>query len=288
MTSTCDNKRPAKDLVLIDPRISCIKRSCTVPPSGKEIFRTEDELGPVQVFDDGLHRYLSFGEDDEQSCVLKAQPQVPQYDYIRAMLLPLLYRRPRDALLLGMGGGALATFLFRHYPSITLRAVELRPAVIEIAHGFFDLPRDPRLQTIAQDAGDFVRTAGHKPTDLLLVDLYDADGMDERYFQPWFIDICAELMTENGWLVINCWEDHREDHDTLGTITMHFEEVYTCAVESGNWVILASKARTEIKQDRLLAQADTQAKKFGFPVRKYLEKLYQVSGFDEDDDDEDY
>ena len=107
-----------------------------MPPSGKEIYRTTDDLGPIQVFDDGEMRYLSFGEDDEQSCVLKAQPQVPQYDYIRAMLLPLLYRRPRDALLLGMGGGALATFLYRHYPSITLRAVELRPAVIEIAHAF--------------------------------------------------------------------------------------------------------------------------------------------------------
>ncbi|MET0377565.1 MAG: spermidine synthase [Spongiibacteraceae bacterium] len=256
-----------------------------MPPSGKEIYRTTDDFGPIQVFDDGEMRFLSFGGDDEQSCQLKAQPLVPQYDYIRAMLLPLLYRRPRDALLLGMGGGALANFLFRHYPSLTLRAVELRPAVIEIAHAFFDVPRDQRLQIIAQDAGDFVRTPGLLPTDLLLCDLYDADGMDERYFQPWFIDICAELVTDNGWLVINCWEDHREDHDTLGAITLHFEEVYTCAVDSGNWIILASRARNPINQARLLAQAATQTKKFGFPVQAYLDRLYQMSGFDDDEED---
>ena len=254
-----------------------------MPPAGKEIYRTTDEFGAVQVFDDGERRYLSFGDDDEQSCVLKAQPQVPQYDYIRAMLLPLLYRRPRDAVLLGMGGCALATFLFKHYPSLTLRAVELRPAVIEIAHGFFGLPADPRLTVVAQEAGDFVRTPGHAPTDLLLVDLYDADGMDERYFQPWFIDVCAELVTANGWLVINCWEDHREDHDTLSAIIDQFEEVYTCTADSGNWVILASRARNRIKPDRLLELADTQTKKFGFPVRDYLEKLYQMSGFDDDE-----
>jgi spermidine synthase len=241
-------------------------------------------FGPVQVFDDGEMRYLSFGGDDEQSCVLKAKPHIPQYDYIRAMLLPLLFRRPKDALLLGMGGGALATFLFRHYPSLTLRAVELRATVVEVAHAFFNLPMDSRLQIHTQEAGDFVRTAGHTPTDLLLVDLYDSEGMDERYFQPWFIDTCADLVTDTGWLVINCWEDHREDHDTLGAVIQNFEEVYTCEVESGNWIVLASKGPTGIDQPRLLAQADTQTKKFGFPVRKYLDKLYQVSGFAEEED----
>lgn len=250
-----------------------------MPPSGRQVFRTTDAYGPVLVFDDGTCRHLSFGGDDEQSCVLKAQPHIPQYDYIRAMLLPLLYRRPQDALLLGMGGGALATFLFRHYPGLTLRAVELRPAVIEVAHGFFGLPRDPRLQVIAQEAGAFVRAPGHRQTDLLLCDLYDADGMDERCFAPQFIEACADLVSARGWLVINCWEDHRDDHDTLGAIVQQFAEVYTCAVETGNWVILASRARNAVAPDRLLAQADLQARKFGFPVRDYLELLHQVAGF---------
>lgn len=261
-----------------------------MPPSGKEIFRAEDELGPVQVFDDGLHRYLSFGEDDEQSCMLKAQPFVPQYDYIRAMLLPLLYRRPRDAILLGVGGGSLASFLFRHYPELTLRGVEMRQTVLDIAHDYFQLPRDPRLQLFAQEAGIFVRSPGLQKTDLLLCDLYDASGMDERYFQPWFIKTSAKLLNEEGWLVINCWEEHREDYDTLGAITEHFAEVYTCTVESGNWIVCASKQRNRIPEEQLLTQAAAQSKKFGFPMRENLDRLMQVyPGYDEDEfDDEDF
>ena len=255
-----------------------------MPPSGKEIFRTEDEFGVIQVFDDGEARHLSFGGDDEQSCALKAQPFIPQYDYIRAMLLPLLYRRPRDAMILGLGGGALASFLFRHYPHMTLRAVEMRQAVIDIAHHYFQLPRDPRLQIVAQEAGDFIRSPGLAKTDLLLCDLYDAHGMDERYFQPWFIDRAADLLTDDGWLVINCWEEHREDHDTLGAITQNFAEVYTCMVDTGNWIVLASRAPNHIAQKQLLAQADAQSTKFGFSMRENLERLYQVSGFGDEDD----
>jgi len=257
-----------------------------VPPSGKEIFRVEDALGLIQVFDDGDARFLSFGEDDEQSCALKSLPFVPQYDYIRAMLLPLLYRRPRDAIMLGLGGGALAGFLYRHYPQIEIRAVEQRAAVIDIAHEFFNLPRDPRLQIFAQEAGIFVRTPGLAKTDLLLCDLYDAQGMDERYFQPWFIKLAASLLNDNGWFVINCWEEHRGDYDTLGAVIEHFAEVYTCTVDSGNWIVIASRARNKIDEKQLLTQADAQTKKFGFRLRDYLDRMYQVAGFDDDEFDD--
>ena len=256
-----------------------------MPPSGKEIYRLEDEFGLIQVFDDGATRYLSFGEDDEQSCALKTEPFVPQYEYIQAMLLPLLFHRPRDILLLGLGGGALAGFLFRHYPSAQLRAVELRPAVIEIAHRYFNLPRDPRLQTIAMEAGDYLRDSSVTRADLILCDLYDADGMDERYFQPWFIERAAELLDDDGWLVINCWEEHREDHDTLGAVIQHFEAVYTCMVDTGNWVVLASRAPTTLDSRQLLSKADAQTKKFGFSMRDNLDRMYQVSGFDDNDED---
>ena len=38
---------------------------------GKEVHRRYDELGIIQVFDDGNKRYLSFGTADEQSCQLR-------------------------------------------------------------------------------------------------------------------------------------------------------------------------------------------------------------------------
>jgi len=245
-------------------------------PLGKEIFRTYDEHGPVQVFDDGPKRYLSFGEGEEQTCVLKAEPFLLQHDYTRAMLLPLLFSRPRDALLIGLGGGALASCLFHHLPELQLRAVEMRQAVIKAAHRYFQLPRDPRLRIIHQNAEEFLETPDIAKTDMLFSDIYGADGMDPRFFQPWYIEACAGLLNDNGWLVINCWEEHRGEHATLEVIDELFAEVYTCAVPSGNWVIMASRQRNALREPELKTRAKAQQKKFGFSVMENLNRLYQV------------
>ncbi len=72
---------------------------------GTEIHRCYDEYGVILVLDDGNKRYLSFGTDDEQSCYLKSQPAQPQADYIRAMLLVLLFVTPSRIISMGLGGG---------------------------------------------------------------------------------------------------------------------------------------------------------------------------------------
>ena len=52
---------------------------------GKEIHRVYDPDGPIQIFDDGVCRHLSFGTQDEQGCILKAKPSQLQYAYSKAM-----------------------------------------------------------------------------------------------------------------------------------------------------------------------------------------------------------
>ena len=56
-----------------------------MPVPGKEIFRSHDQYGQVQVYDNGNKRYLAFGSSDEQSCQLKTDPAQLQYEYSRAM-----------------------------------------------------------------------------------------------------------------------------------------------------------------------------------------------------------
>lgn len=243
---------------------------------GKEIFRTYDELGPIQVFDDGTKRYLSFGDGDEQSCVLKAQPQLLQHDYTRAMLLPLLYAQPRDAILVGLGGGALAHCLLHHFPDLQLRAVELRHAVVKAARRYFELPRSERLQIIEQDVAEFLDTPDAPKTDMLFSDIYGAEGMDPYYFQPWYIEACAQKLNDDGWLILNCWDEHRGEHETLQMIADSFAEVYTCTVPTGNWIILASKQANTIAPAELKAAAKTQSRDLGYAVAENLHRMYQA------------
>ncbi len=245
-------------------------------PLGKEIFRTYDEFGPVQVFDDGAKRYLSFGEGEEQSCVLKAQPHLLQHDYTRAMLLPLLFAQPRSALLVGLGGGALANCLLHHMPDMPLSVVELRHAVVKVARRYFELPRAPQLTIIEQDIAAYFAESATAPVDLLLSDIYGAEGMDPQYFQPWYIEACAHALSDSGWLVLNCWDEHRGEHETLESIAESFAEVYTCAVTSGNWIILACKQTNAIDEAEFKARAKALSKQFGYAVTENLHRLYQV------------
>ncbi|MDX9873723.1 MAG: methyltransferase domain-containing protein [Spongiibacteraceae bacterium] len=248
-------------------------------PLGREIYRTYDEFGPIHVFEDGEHRYLSFGEGEEQSCVSIHQPHVLQHEYTQAMLLPLLFRQPERVLLLGLGGGALATALLHALPKVNVTAVELRRAVIKAARRFFQLPTaDRRLQVIQADAGEFVETAEAAGYDLLCSDIYNGEGMAMQYFQPWFIAECRRLLTPDGWLVLNCWDEHRGEAETMAALDHHFGTVYTCAVKGGNWIIFASCKPGALPRQALRAAARSWGPKLGFSFTPVLRDLQQRVG----------
>lgn len=240
---------------------------------GKEIYRTYDEYGPIQVFDDGVKRYLAFEEDDEQTCVLKSNPAQIQHEYTRAMLLSLLLVDPREVLLLGLGGGSLATCLLDYHPELNLRAVELRRAVIKIAKKYFYLPKTDRLTVFDDDAGQYLLDGGVPPAQLILADMYGADGLDPQQLTPWFLERCHELLTDDGWLVLNCWNDHRRDKENLRVIGEVFAEVRVSTTTSGNWIIFAGKRKSALNEKQLAKRAKELTVSLGYSVSRYLANM---------------
>ena len=240
---------------------------------GKEIYRTYDEYGPIQVFDDGVKRYLAFEEDDEQTCVLKANPAQIQHEYTRAMLLSLLLVDPREVLLLGLGGGSLATCLLGYHPELNLRAVELRRAVIKIAKKYFYLPKTDRLTVFEDDAGQYLLGDAVSPAQLILADMYGADGLDPQQLTHWFLERCHELLTDDGWLVLNCWNDHRRDKENLRVIGGVFAEVRVSTTTSGNWIIFAGKRKNTLNDKQLVQRAKELGTTLDYSVSRYLSNM---------------
>jgi len=244
---------------------------------GKEIYRGYDEYGPVQVFDDGVKRYLAFEEDDEQTCVLKSDPAHIQHEYTRAMLLSLLFVDPREVLLLGLGGGSLATCLLGLHPELRLRAVELRRMVIKVAKKYFYLPGTDRLSVIEDDAGQYLMGDSIEPAQLILADMYGSDGLDPQQLSSWFLERCFELLTDDGWLVLNCWNDHRSDKKTLAMIGDIYAEVRVSSTSSGNWIIYAGKRKSNLTDKQVTQRAKILADALGFSVSRYLTKMQIIS-----------
>ncbi len=220
--------------------------------SGKLVYRDKDAWGELQVVDDGERRLLNFGTDTEQSCILRHDPARLQYEYTRAMLLPLLYApTPRRALLLGLGAGSLATCLHRHCREMKISAVELRPAVIDVAYRYFGLPQGKKLQVFADDALHWLHQQPASKAQLILSDLYGASDADPAQLNGDFLQLCQKHLHNEGWLVINCWQSHRRLPEWREALQQQFGFLAECTTQAGNWVIFARRTTPSDSNNQL-------------------------------------
>jgi len=189
------------------------------------VFEGVDEFGPVEVVETADSRRLHFGNEVEQSRTFLFARDALGFGYFRAMASALLFQpSPRRILLLGLGGGALARWLLDRLPRTRIDAVELRPLVRDVAHRYFGLPRTRRLNVHIGDAARYARGLGASEYDLILVDVFDHEGMVESTAQWEFLDDCRRGLTENGVLGMNIW---REDLLAFREVSDQFEVAFS-------------------------------------------------------------
>ena len=132
----------------------------------------------IEVSEEKGVRYLHFGSHWIQGAMRLARPWALELEYTRDMMVALLLRStapwPKSVLVIGLGAGSVAKFLYRHRPRAILTVVEIEPAVVNAASQFFKLPDDARRLAIEiGDGNDFV-AATRRHFDLIMVDGYDA------------------------------------------------------------------------------------------------------------------
>lgn len=251
---------------------------------GDIIASEYDQFGAVRVYDDGNKRYLSFGQGDEQSCVVKAAPHLLQYDYNRAMALVLLFCRlpavgsldlvkntePKDILMLGMGGGSLVNCLHHQYPQSNIEVVELREAVIEVAKKFFYLPHSDKVKVTQGDALRLISDYRAKQYDVVFSDLYIPEGLEARQLTVQFLAAVAKVLKDDGFLVLNALEEYRTSKVLSSLFNQSFANIYECITKDGNWVVIATNNTlfdsNKFKLKSLKSQAKVLSDKLGFSI----------------------
>ena len=228
---------------------------------GVIIHRSQDRFGAIEVVEDELVRALHFGNSVRQSAMSLHRPEYPVLAYTKAMLGGLLFQSsPRRVLMIGLGGGSLAKFLFHHFPHCVLDVVEHREHVVKIAHGYFLLPEDPRLRVHIADGSAFVQDMAASSSDrynLILVDAYDDAGMADDMGQPPFFDACRTLLTTDGALVNNLWGNDRPRYThILRRLRRCFDSTpMLLMVEGTNNVVAVSLQRSAGKNALKIAEA---------------------------------
>ncbi len=157
---------------------------------------------------------LHFSICEVQSRMKLDDPYALDLEYTRTMMGFLLFQpAPRHISMIGLGGGSLAKFCYRHLPGAHIQVIEINPHVIALRDEFHVPPDDHRFRVIRGDGAHFVR---YRPvrSDVLLVDGFDSSGQPPRLCSQRFYDDCCEMLLPGGVLAVNLHSGHRQ-YDTL-------------------------------------------------------------------------
>ena len=144
--------------------------------------------------------------------------------------------------MIGLGGGSLAKFCYRHLPDATLCVAEINPYVIALRDEFEVPDDDERFSVIEADGADFVRTTP-RPFDVLLVDGYDSRGLPKALSSQQFYEDCHAALAPEGMLVANLHADHRDYPLQIERIRNCFHDAFLLVEDKreGNSIAFAQK-----------------------------------------------
>lgn len=200
----------------------------------------------VDISEEAGVRHLHFGSDWIQGAMRIARPWSLELAYTREMMAGLLLRPqtqwPRHALLIGLGAGSLAKFIYRNLPDCHITVVEINPQVEYIARQYFKLPDDPkRLDVIIACGADYMLAGGRK-FDLILADGYDPDAKAGVLDTDPFYQACRSRLSERGLFGANLLGRNKGFQGSIERIKTAFDQraIIFPSCDSGNAVAYAT------------------------------------------------
>ena len=189
------------------------------------VFETTSVGMRIQVIDKFDQRELRFGNRVVQSAVSLLNPDHLLLRYTQYMMLGLVLKPDTASVLhIGLGAGNLARFIHSNFPQISQHIVEKSDVVVSVAHRFFDLPEDPRIQISIADGEEWAKRC-EKQYDLILLDAFEADGTPEHLRTKKFLKTLRSCLSPDGWIIGNVWSSAEPYPKQLDRWKQVFENV---------------------------------------------------------------
>ncbi len=174
-------------------------------------------------------------------------------DYIHAMYFFLMQAGARDVLMIGCGGGTLATMLVRSNVQVTV--VDLHKFSFDIARKYFHLP--DAVTCHVADGVEYLKThrARH---DALVLDAFGEGGMPEAFMQPGFFKLAkTRLKPKNSLFLMNVIvadDDDDTPDDLVRALRRQWGRVRL--LDTDGWTdrnaVIAAGAVTNLKRPKVL------------------------------------
>lgn len=198
----------------------------------------------VQVDSEKNERSMRFGDADIQSAMDLRDPDRLVLDYTRLMMgFVLFVPRPSNILMIGLGGGSLPKYCYRHLPGADITVVEISPEVTAMRDLFLVPPDQSTFRVVEADGADYVAEADDERFDVIVVDGFHAEAMPPSLGSQDFYAHCARLLRTGGVMVCNLHELDLHLGIYLSRIGSAFDGAVVSVPtrECGNSVVFARK-----------------------------------------------
>jgi len=248
------------------------------------IRKPSDDGETVYISEKFGVRSLHIGSDTVQSAMRIANPNDLELSYTRSMMGFLLFNeQPRSVLMIGLGGGSVAKYLYHRMPGMRLRVIEISERVLTVARRYFEVPEnDERFEVIIGDGAEFV-SRPQIAADLIMVDGYDGESHVEAVSTLAFYHDCHDRLNRNGMLVVNLWGGDREFNETLKRIEQAFPAGTLClpAERPGNVIVFGfSDAPGKIPWTTLVQRARALETRYELGFTRFVEALRRMNRHD--------
>lgn len=137
-----------------------------------------------------------------RACV--EDPSESGWPYVELLhLAAVLAKARRRALFIGCGGAVAVRQFALVYPGMLLDIVECEPKVVELAREYYALDAIPGVTVHIANGADFVAAASGEQWDVIVVDAFDAVGVDEGISRRDFTSALNRVLCPGGALAFN-------------------------------------------------------------------------------------
>ena len=224
-------------------------------------------------------RSLHLGGKAVQSAMRLDDPYALALDYTRCMMAFLLFHpEPRDALMIGLGGGSLAKFFHRRLRPARVRIVEPDERVVAAARAHFHLPPDDARLRVEMGCG--AETLAPECCDVLVIDGFDDESPPASLASQAFFDAAWAALTERGVLVMNLMDDDPQFDCTLQRLENAFAGAVVCmpALSDPNVIAFALKgAPPRLAWQTLRERAAMLEARFDLPFARCVNALRSMN-----------
>lgn len=232
----------------------------------KLLFEKESPYQTIYVTQhDSLVNLGAGSKFSSSSAYDKNNPYQHVFEYTGLMVMGLSYlESPKNALVIGLGGGTLTKYLNKYYPDLVIDNVEMDPVVVNVAKEYFDFAESSDNQVFVMDGRRYLQKNERK-YDLIFLDAYYGGYIPFHLLTQEFLSLVKSRLTEKGVVVSNTWRSpslYNRESATWAEVFGSFDSYL--GSRSDNRVIIATNSAVRYSEPELIARMDKAQRQAGF------------------------